>query len=245
MWPFTKRKTLADIDAFQGFADHHSHLLPGVDDGFRTMDETLRALKAYEKQGVAQVWFTPHVMEDYPNETEKLRHLFEKVKSEYAQVAGDNPLQLHLGAEYMLDTVFAERLAADDLLVLDEDRHLLVETSYFNPPAGLRDILADIAAAGYRPVLAHPERYVYMEEDEYDELHAMGVKFQLNLASPTGAYSPEAARNAEMLLKKGYYDLAGTDMHRLRSTRAVLAHPINTSTLSRISDLIQKQNKHI
>ncbi len=245
MWPFTKRKTLADADAFRGFADHHTHLLPGVDDGFRTMDETLRALKAYEQRGVTHVWFTPHVMEDYPNETARLRELFEKVKEAYAPVAGANPLQLHLGAEYMLDTVFAERLAADDLLTLDDDRHLLVETSYFNPPAGLREILADIAAAGYRPVLAHPERYVYMEADDYDELHDMGVKFQLNLASPTGAYSPEAARNAEMLLKKGYYSLAGTDMHRLRSTRAVLAQPLAATTLNRITDLIQKQNKQI
>ncbi|MDE6497719.1 MAG: capsular biosynthesis protein [Muribaculaceae bacterium] len=245
MWPFTKRKTLADADAFRGFADHHSHLLPGVDDGIRTLDETLRALKAYERQGVAQVWLTPHVMEDYPNETERLKDKFEEVKEAYAGVAGAKPLQLHLAAEYMLDTVFAERLAKDDLLTLDEDRHLLVETSYFNPPAGLRDILSDITSAGYRPVLAHPERYVYMEAYEYDELHDMGVKFQLNLASPTGAYSPEAQRNAEMLLKKGYYDLVGTDMHRLRSTRAVLAQPISSSVLGRITDLIQKQNKHI
>lgn len=95
-------------------------------------------------------------------------------------------------------------------------KHLLVETSYFNPPMGLNNILLRIKAKGYIPVLAHPERYTYMNEKDYWRLKGMNVRFQLNLLSLIGAYGPEVRGKEEWLLKNGYYQLCGTDIHSLK-----------------------------
>ena len=116
----------------------------------------------------------------------------------------------------MLDNLFEERLAKNDLLPLGNDgKHLLVETSYFNPPVGLQNILLRIKAKGYYPVLAHPERYIYMDDAFYKNLKSLGIQFQLNFPSLAGLYVDEVRKKAERLLKKGMYDLAGTDLHRI------------------------------
>ena len=125
----------------------------------------------------------------------------------------DGDLKIHLAAEYMLDNLFQERLLADDLLLLYDDL-LLVETSSITPPFNMTGTLQDILKAGYRPMLAHPERYRYMNENDYDRLHQMGVYFQLNISSMVGFYGETARNKAKMLLEKGYYHLAGSDCHR-------------------------------
>ena len=123
----------------------------------------------------------------------------------------------------MLDNLFEERLAKNYLLPLGkEGRHLLVETSYFNPPMGLNNILIRIKSKGYVPVLAHPERYVYMDAGDYRQLKEMNVMFQLNLSSIVGGYGTEVKKKAEWLLKNGFYDLAGSDTHGLAVLEAVL-----------------------
>lgn len=211
MWPFNKRTSLAESGIFQGFTDWHCHLLPGVDDGVQTIEETLQILILYEKLGIREVWLTPHIMEDIPNTTSVLKMRFEEVKVLY-----QGNITLHLAAEYMLDNLFKDRLEDDDLLPLGKDKkHLLVETSYFNPPMDLFHMLERIKAKGYYPVLAHPERYIYMNEDDYQRLKKHHVKFQLNLFSLAGAYGKSAKEKAGWLIKNKCYDLAGTDTHRL------------------------------
>lgn len=195
-----------------GFIDHHCHLLPGVDDGVRTMETALQVLQRYEEYGIAEVWCTPHVMEDIPNTTAHLQHRFAELQQHY-----HGPVQLHLAAEYMLDDLFRERLANRDLLPLGPDHNqLLVETSYFTPPMNFTETLREIRHQGYFPVLAHPERYVYMDKHHYDQLHQEGILLQLNIGSLVGAYGREAQRKARRLLRKGYYALAGTDLHSPR-----------------------------
>ena len=114
----------------------------------------------------------------------------------------------------MLDNLFEERLKKNDLLPLGENSdHLLVETSYFSPPMGLNNILLRIKVKGYHPVLAHPERYVYMGESDYRQLKEMGVKFQLNLPSIAGMYGDRAKKKAMWLLSEKVIDCIGTDIH--------------------------------
>ena len=190
--------------------DCHSHLLPGVDDGVRTEEEALRILAAMERKGVERLWLTPHIMEDIPNTTADLRDRFRQVCDAY-----HGSIQLNLAAEYMLDNLFAERLAANDLLPLTEGkRYLLVETSYFSAPMNLHALLEDIKKRGFYPLLAHPERYEYMTMADYHDLKSAGIAFQLNLPSLTGAYGRHVQKKAEKLLKQGYYDLYGSDTHR-------------------------------
>lgn len=156
---FSTEKTLAESGFFRGFTDCHSHLLPGIDDGVKTEEETWRILDEMERQGVRKIWLTPHVMEDMSNKTVTLQQKFLSLKQKY-----QGKVELALAAEYMLDNLFEERLEKDDLLPLEEGkRYLLVETSYFNPPMGLLSILQRIQKKGYHPLLAHPERYEYMQ----------------------------------------------------------------------------------
>ncbi len=218
MWPFRKRIILADSGIFQGFTDWHCHLLPGVDDGVQTVEETLRILSLYEELGVKEVWLTPHIMEDMPNTTASLKARFEKLKAVYR---GD--IALHLSAENMLDNLFEERLEKGDLLPLGKNgKHLLLETSYFNPPMGLSNILLCVKSKGYTPVLAHPERYNYMSGSDYHQLKRLNVKFQLNLFSWVGLYGTGVRKKAEWLIKNGFYDLMGSDTHNLTSLETVL-----------------------
>lgn len=211
MFGFRKRQTLAQSGFFRGFVDWHCHILPGVDDGVQTMDEALHILAAYERLGIREVWLTPHIMEDIPNPTARLRERFAELLAAYK-----GNVVLNLAAENMLDKLFEERLEQDDLLPLGKDgRHLLVETSYFNPPMGLDDILRRIQAKGYYPLLAHPERYIYMEENDYARLKSMHIKFQLNLFSLMDLYGKEARKRAKELQSKGMYDYIGTDLHRI------------------------------
>ena len=211
MWFCRKHTSLADSGIFRGFTDWHCHLLPGVDDGVQIMEETLQILSLYEKLEVKEVWLTPHVMEDMPNTTAYLKASFEKMKAVYQ---GD--IALYLSAENMLDYLFEERLEKGDLLPLGKNgKHLLLETSYFNPPMGLSNILLRIKSKGYIPILAHPERYNYMDESDYRRLKGLNVKFQVNLFSLVGAYGTEIKKKAIWLMKNGFYDLAGSDTHGL------------------------------
>jgi tyrosine-protein phosphatase YwqE len=150
-------------------------------------------------------------MEDIPNTTASLRDRFEELKSRYR-----GNIELHLSAENMLDNLFMERLENNDVLPLGEkSNHLLVETTCYTPPIGLCDIMRRIKSKGYYPVLAHPERYVYMDKSDYQQLKDLGVKFQLNLLSLVGAYGKFIQKRAEYLLKGSMYDIAGSDLHKL------------------------------
>lgn len=214
MWPFHRKTTLEDTGLFKGLTDRHSHILPGVDDGIPDMESALGVLERYEQLGVRAVWLTPHVMEDIPNTTAALRQRYEELMSAY-----HGSVKLNLAAEYMLDNGFEERLNNDDLLFMgaSDYRMLLVETSYFNPPMGLYDIIARIRESGYKPLLAHPERYLYMNNSDYERLVTMGVLFQCNITSLTGAYGKEACRKFMTLLDRGWIHVLGTDVHRLES----------------------------
>lgn len=213
MWPFKRKKTLEESSFFQGFTDWHSHLLPGVDDGVQTLEESLQILSEYELLGICEVWLTPHIMEDEPNTTQKLRECFEVLVKNY-----NGKLRLHLAAENMLDNLFEERLMDNDLLPMGEEgNYLLVETSYFNPPMDLTGTLDRIKAKGYFPVLAHPERYNYMDMEDYFRLRAMNVLFQLNLPSLAGFYGKQVQRKAEKLVSLNMYDFQGCDTHALKS----------------------------
>ena len=396
MWPFSKKRTIAQSGILAGYTDHHSHILPGVDDGVESMDEALRILATYEAAGVKELWLTPHIMEDIPNTPDKLRARFAELTARYK-----GSITLHLAAEYMIDNHLRSLLmnchsvtnncpsfqrgtsnagsiaqgvketttklrpalegrwheqgevtegsstnnnspsfergtsnagsiaegvketttklrpalegrwheqgevtegsstnnnspsfergtsnagsiaegvketttklrpasegrrqersevtegsstnnncpsfnegqrggalhgkraqetalchfepkgeistTKEELLPIGtKGNHLLVETSYFNPPMRLHETLRQIKSLGYHPLLAHPERYMYMDEEEYIRLHQEGVKFQLNLPSICGGYGNTVKKRAQWLLKKGLYDVIGSDTH--------------------------------
>lgn len=237
MFFLTRKCTVSDSGLLSGFVDRHSHLLPGADDGVQTMEESLQILSLYEQLGISEVWLTPHIMEDMPNRTEDLKERFAELKAAY-----QGTVTLHLASENMLDNLFEKRLERNDLLPLGEDdTHLLVETSYFNPPMGLNNILLRIKSKGYVPVLAHPERYAYMEEDDYHRLKEMNVMFQLNLPSFSGAYGTSVQKKARLLLRKGLYDLCGMDIHSKAFLEAFLQSKLSHSEISKIENILNRK----
>lgn len=231
IWPFGKKTdTLKESGLFDGFTDWHSHILPGVDDGVKTFDESCALLDAFGGMGVRKIWLTPHIMEDYPNTTADLRKRFEELKLAY-----DGPVELCLASENMLDSLFEDRLSECDFLPIgDEGKHILVETSYFSAPINMTDLLQEVMRKGYYPVLAHPERYRYMDENRYTELHEMGVVFQSNLLSIVGGYGDTARKKLEWLLRKGYVSMMGSDIHRLSTLEQYDRHPGRREHLERL-----------
>lgn len=227
------KTTIEDSGLFRGYTDWHSHLLPGVDDGIKSFEDSLTILNRYEELGVKHVWLTPHIMEDIPNNTQTLRQRFEELKSRYT-----GKIQLSLAAENMLDNLFEDRLERDDLLpITDSADHLLVETSYYSSPVNFWDILERIQHKGYHVILAHPERYRYMDNNDYEQLKEMHVKLQLNIPSLIGFYGYEAKKKSEWLIKRGYYDLTGYDLHSPRALQFILKGEISKKSLKALSSL--------
>ena len=194
-----------------GITDWHCHILPGVDDGVQTMDESLDVLNRYEQAGIKEVWLTPHIMEDLPNGTQYLRQKFTELQQAY-----QGSVKLRLASENMIDNLFLDRLESGDVLPIGEEGNvLLVETSYFNAPMGFQGAMDSVKAKGYYPLLAHPERYNYIKSmEEYRSLKKQGVLFQLNLMSLDGRYGPVVKEKAHRLLTEGFYNRIGSDLHR-------------------------------
>lgn len=218
MFRIRLRHSLLKSGILTGKTDVHCHVLPGVDDGSPDVEHSLELLQFMEQtMGFRRVWLTPHVMQDLGNTADRLAHTFASFKKHYR-----GPILLQLASEYMLDAGFAERLSTDPLPL--GEKRLLVETSYMSAPPDLYDILLAVWHKGYRPLIAHPERYMYMELDDYELLKSKGYEFQLNLMSLSGYYGPRPKLVAEDLLERGMYDMVGSDLHHLRRYADMFRH---------------------
>ncbi|MBG8553398.1 tyrosine-protein phosphatase [Hymenobacter guriensis] len=200
--------------------DMHSHLLPGLDDGAETVEHSVELLREMRGLGYRKLIMTPHVMGDfYRNTPEGIRGALRQLQ-EAATAAGITDVVLECAAEYYLDEWFPRRLEnGEEMLSFGgEKKYLLIETSYINEPFNLPQIVFDLQAAGYQPVLAHPERYTYLYSkfDELPRLREMGVMLQVNLNSLCGYYSAGARHVAEKLIDAGLVDMLGTDAHHLK-----------------------------
>ena len=238
MWPFDKKTTIAASEILAGATDHHSHILPGVDDGVETMGEALRILAKYESLGIRSLWLTPHIMEDIPNCPQKLATRFKELKSAY-----NGKIELRIAAEYMIDNHLRKLLAdnAELLPIGNDGKYILVETSYYNSPIKMRDTLQQIKSKGYHPLLAHPERYMYLDNSEYQKLHNEGVKFQLNLASLAGGYVPVVKKKALWLLSNSLYSVAGSDLHSEESIDFITKCKLSKENIEQVKRLLQSQ----
>lgn len=208
-------------------ADMHSHLLPGLDDGADSIEKSLELLRALRDLGFRKLIMTPHIMGDfYKNTPEGIRATLEFMR-EAAVSAGLGDMMLECAAEYYLDEFLGQKLSdGTEMLTFGGDRrYLLFETSYMNEPLNLFDIVFEMQAQGYTPVLAHPERYTYLygRFAELEKLrHDQNVLLQVNLNSLAGYYSPGAKKVAEQLIDAGLVDFVGTDTHHSRHTDTLL-----------------------
>ena len=212
---FFKKKEIPLTDFFtEGFVDIHSHLLPGIDDGAKNMEDTIGLIQKMASYGIKNFITTPHILgEMYPNTPENIKNKLQEVKAELLK-RNMPDIRIDAAAEYMLDERFSTILEEEELLTL-KDNFVLVEMSYFSPPLNLFDLLFQIQLKGYKPVLAHPERYnsYHNNFEEFFKLKRAGCLFQLNLLSLTEQYGKGVQKTAEKLLKENLYDFVGTDTH--------------------------------
>lgn len=217
---FSKRGK--DIDSSISLdIDIHSHLIPAVDDGSQSLEESIEIIQIMSDLGYKKMIITPHVMADsYRNSTETLLDGLERLK-EAIKVAKINMI-LEVAAEYYLDELFIERLQSDDLLTIG-DGYLLFETSYIFKPMNFEKIIFDMHVKGYKPILAHPERYRYITQakEEYMHLKELGLYFQLDINSLGGFYGKRAKERAKLLIKLGVIDFLGSDIHHRKQAFAL------------------------
>ncbi len=206
---FNRNKEL--INNFPFNVDVHAHLIPGIDDGPATMEESIRMIEKLAKIGYKRLTATPHVFSEYyPNTNNTILTGFKQLQT--AVSAANIDIILDVAAEYFLEEDFLIQLHSTPLLTIN-DNQLLVEMSTFGAPPNLKEMILQIKAYGYQPILAHPERYLYLEETDYLQLLELGCTFQINLLSSTGYYGKNVQQRALKLIKKGWVHHIGTDAH--------------------------------
>ncbi len=203
------------------YVDIHSHLIPGIDDGVKTVYQSAYILEQFEKLGIKKAITTPHVMQQiWPNSSDTITDGLKNLKTVLPPL-GISKIELQSSAEYMMDDLFYERIKENDILPL-HNNYILVEMSTFSPPINLAEILFEIKVAGYIPILAHPERYAFYHQNDlkkYDELKQSGFLFQLNLLSLSGYYGDQVKTIATKLVDQSYIDFTGTDIHNYHHLR--------------------------
>lgn len=194
--------------------DMHSHLIPAIDDGVKSIEESVKSIKLLYEAGYTHLITTPHIMSDYyPNKPEIILDGLEKVRLAVKQEG--IPIKIDAAAEYYIDYHFYTHFDDADLLTIN-NRYILFELSFLNPPEILKDIIFKIQTAGYIPILAHPERYSYWFRhfDIFKELKERGVWMQININSFADEYGVPTRKIAEKMVKEDLVDLLGSDFHR-------------------------------
>lgn len=211
---FKKNKPLLKDLIPEGYTDIHSHLLPGIDDGAKTIAHTVSLLSLLSAIGTRQFITTPHIIHSVWENTK------ESIEATHTQTLAllekeGVEVRLKAAAEYMMDSSFFDLLKNDEPLLTLKDDYVLVEMSYLSAPLQLYDCLFELQLAGYRPILAHPERYLFYchNFEEFRKLKKAGCLFQLNLLSSVGYYGAEVAKIAQKLMDNGMYDFVGSDVH--------------------------------
>jgi len=209
-------------------------LLPGIDDGSPDTETSVQLIKGLKDLGYKKLVTTPHILWDvYKNTRDVIQQNLELLRNKLIEEKIE--IDLEAAAEYFIDDHLQELLDKKEPLLFFGNKMVLVEFSMMSRPFDFKKILFDMQMQGYQPVLAHPERYLYLERSQntYDELKAAGYLFQMNILSLSGYYGNAVMKLARHLAENKYYDLIGTDLHHFAHLQA-LQHPSNSSLLQQI-----------
>jgi len=215
---FKKKKTVVaeplnlSYDSIK--VDLHSHVLPGIDDGAQTPEESIMLVKSMMEVGIKKIIATPHVMADYFKNTPEtinnaLRILRERLIIEQIDI------EVEAAAEHFFDELFEKRIEERTVLPIG-DNYILFELSFINKPPNAVQVIQKMKDMGYKPILAHPERYTYLSISEFQNFHDWGCDFQLNTISLTGYYGGATQKIAEQLIDLGLINFMSSDMHHER-----------------------------
>ena len=223
--------------------DVHSHILPGVDHGSQSVEQSLEMLRAEMDMGINRVILTSHVTAiTFENTRETLMDAYQKL----LQAVSDEGLEmeLHLSAEYRMDEYFDKEYKADHLIPMPGN-HILLENSFQQELLNLDELLFDMQVKGYRTILAHPERYNYYSRrrKRYEQLHNAGARFQVNILSFTGYFGEEARDSALWFAENGMIDYLGSDMHNVKHAHIIMDY-LNSKEWRKLSQEIAPNIKN-
>src|SRR5690606_36466782 len=212
-----KTKNLTNLSWLD--TDIHSHLLPGVDDGSPDLATSLTYLSRLQALELHRFYITPHIHTELdPNTPDTIQYVLEQLR----QMAPTGT-KLYAAAEYMVDDAFGTRFGNRDRLLTLPGNRVLIEMSYIAESATIDQVIFELQVHGYKPILAHPERYAFFHGRpyRYEQLKDLGCLFQMNLLSATGYYNPGVKKAAQHLLKRGMVDFVGTDLHHHKHLMAI------------------------
>jgi tyrosine-protein phosphatase YwqE len=215
-----KKETTKNVSALK--VDIHSHLLPGLDDGVQSYEESEDVILHFQKMGYRKLITSPHVMSDtYKNTADKILSRLSKLKTYL--ISQDIDVEIEAAAEYYLDEQVFKMIENDEKMLTFGKKYLLFETNFLNEPFNMKEFIFLATTKGYKPVLAHPERYLYLQNnvDKAKDLLDRGVLFQINIGSISGSNGKPAQTTALKLIDRGWIHLLGSDCHHLQHARIV------------------------
>lgn len=221
MFGLFKKKKEPEFNFSAIGTDMHSHIIPGIDDGAKNINDSLALAKRFKALGFKKLVATPHVMADYYRNTPDTINKGLDILRE-GLLQNNIDLEVDAAAEYYLDETFENKIAKKNVLTFGQN-YLLFELSFVNPPHNLFEAIAKMQDAGYQPVLAHPERYPYYQNslESYEQIRDTGCFLQLNTISLTGYYGKGCKQAADELVDNYCIDFLGSDMHHLRHADAL------------------------
>lgn len=218
---FSKPKLLAPANLSVLHTDMHSHFIPGIDDGSKSLEDSVELIKAMKELGYKKIITTPHIMSDYYRNTpEIIYNGMQKVKQELSRQ--NIQIDFTAAAEYYLDYDFIQKIKEKNLLTLSAN-YVLFELPFISEPVNLHACVFELQMAGYKPVLAHVERYSYWHH-QYDKIRSLkdkGVLLQLNINSLSGHYTLPVKKMAEKLIDDNMIDLLGSDCHNINHIQLI------------------------
>lgn len=194
--------------------DLHSHLIPGIDDGSLNIEQSIEMIKALKNIGFKKLITTPHIMAHrFPNNRDIILRGLDKLKEEL--VSQNIDIEIQAASEYYYDEHFIELIEKKELLTFG-DNHILFELSYTTPVFGMEQVIYKLLDAGYKPILAHPERYSYFTSnlEKYHQIKDMGLLFQINVNSLNNFYGKNSKKAVEYIIENSLVDFVGSDTHR-------------------------------
>ncbi|MEZ2415462.1 tyrosine-protein phosphatase [Muriicola sp. E247] len=235
---FNKKRFL--VDALKGFVDIHNHLLPGIDDGAKTVEDSIAMIREFESFGVTKFIATPHIMADYyPNTPITIANALGKLKSELLMQGKEN-ITIEAAAEHMIDQSFENLFENKEIMPL-KFNYLLIEMSYLQASLNFESAIERITSAGFFPILAHPERYRYLHSKRkvLKEYKKKNVLFQLNLLSLSDYYGSDIQKFAFQLLEKNKIDFVGSDVHTINQLKSLKEITVSEKVYDKIVPIVQ------
>lgn len=211
-------KRTVSFDYSTVVTDMHSHVLPGIDDGAQNVEESIFLIKKMMALGIKKIIATPHVMIDYyRNDTDSIGNALTTLKAALKEQNID--IDISAAAEHYFDETFEKRIEDRKVFTMG-DNYALFELSFVTQPSNLIPIIQKMKEAGYKPILAHPERYAYMDIEQMKTIRSWGCDLQLNTIALSGYYGKHAKRIAEEMVDNQMVDFISSDMHHPRHAAA-------------------------